>query len=230
MFLIALLGIALIDSLNPTALVIQGLILSRPKPLAMSSAFIIGVFSTYLAFGIMLISGGRFLFSSEFWDKYSTPPVFATETIIGVVILLFGIRALINRDRIQESDHDRARAKVERGSMAACFLLAVVTVSAEIPTALPYFAALDIILKKNVEPLTSLFLLVLYNLVFILPQFLLVGGYIIARPWITGFMEKNEGRFANTVKIAGQWLIFLVGLLLIVDSTLYFITGTPLIP
>jgi cytochrome c biogenesis protein CcdA len=97
-----------------------------------------------------------------------------------------------------------------------------------IPFALPYFAAIDQILRTTTEASTAVFWLAGYNLAYLTP-FLVVPILTAvlgdrARPILSAVNQRVEA-------VAGFVMPFIlagVGLVLIVDAALYFATGTGL--
>jgi Sap, sulfolipid-1-addressing protein len=53
----SLIAIAALDSLNPTAIALQVYLLSTPRPVPRSIAFIVGIFSAYWTSGLLVTLG-----------------------------------------------------------------------------------------------------------------------------------------------------------------------------
>jgi cytochrome c biogenesis protein CcdA len=94
-----------------------------------------------------------------------------------------------------------------------------------IPFALPYFAAIDQILKANLPPAEVVVLLVAYNLAYALP-FLIVPVLVAlvgerSRPVLT----RINATLDRTSTVLMPIMLGLVGLALIADAVLCFATG-----
>ena len=96
------------------------------------------------------------------------------------------------------------------------------------PFALPYYPAVDQLLKANLSVESSLFVLATYNIGYALP-FLLVSGLVVvmgatAKP----ILEKINTVLVNLVDTLMPVLLFLPGSGLSADGLSYLITGDAL--
>ncbi|MFZ4730464.1 MAG: GAP family protein, partial [Pseudanabaena sp.] len=63
-------------------------------------------------------------------------------------------------------------------NLARTFLLGMSVTILELPTALPYFAAIEQIVRANLDLLSTMSILAMYNLIFVLPPIALVVIYL----------------------------------------------------
>jgi hypothetical protein len=89
----SLVAIAALDSLNPTATALQIYLLSTPKPIARSIAFILGVFLAYWTAGLLMILGlGQLIKIAISTTNFarSEPYLYGIQLLLGIVLLIVG--------------------------------------------------------------------------------------------------------------------------------------------
>jgi Sap, sulfolipid-1-addressing protein len=92
--LVSLVAIAALDSLNPTAVALQIYLLSTPKPIARSIAFIVGIFLAYWASGLLVILGLDKLLTTVLGDSgfsFPEPHLYTIQFLIGLALLVAGL-------------------------------------------------------------------------------------------------------------------------------------------
>lgn len=222
--------IALIDSLSvvPMAIVPLVLLLSGPRPVAGSLAFIAGIVFTYFPFGILLLFGLDAVFDSlaghfvAWWNKEPNIGELVLQIIIGLALIIFGHRICRNRGKKRVDKSSEGMTPGQAFTLAAVFNLTGIW------GALPYFAAISQILKTDFSTGGMLTALVFYNLVFALPlaSFLILRLLLGAQAdcgfrTMTDVITRWSGRLLVTVLIG-------LGFILIVDG-IGWLLGMPLI-
>jgi cytochrome c biogenesis protein CcdA len=161
---LALLGVALVDSLNPSALAITAALLSRPSPYRRAAAYIAGIVVAYGAVGVAVLLGAGDLLTSLVEVLRRPAVLFSLEAVLGLGLVLFALR---RRRREKPS----ATAPLGLG---AAFLAGVTVSAVESTTALPYLGALALVLRADLSLVVELLVLAVYVGVFVLPPVLLV--------------------------------------------------------
>lgn len=179
------------DSLNPVALtqqfLLQGLV-RKPRHIW---AYIAAVGLTNLVGGLLAYYGLSVFISTilgSLFQVYSQQ-FFIAELIVGMVMLI-GVCYLLLSRRITALQQEVAALKgvpSEDGTglhgptrschPASLFLLGIVGAVSELPTALPYFAFLAVLLNYQLTLPAVLGILLLYNLIYCLPLMLLYALY-----------------------------------------------------
>jgi cytochrome c biogenesis protein CcdA len=213
--LLGLLVLALVDSINPSALVITLYLLGRGRAPAQIAVYVGAIFMTYLALGVMLMSGiGALLPSLR--TAGSGRLGLLVEGVVGLAMLLYAIRA-------PETAGSTPRVEPGATSYAALALLGVVVTTMELPTAVPYFGAIALLTAADLPIARWLPLLVVYNVIFVLPPVLLLAGHVV-------FGDRLDARYAELRKRlqAGAretmlWIFGLVGGGLLVSASLEYV-------
>ena len=162
-------SIAAIDSLNPStvgpALVLAA---TAEAPARRVAAFTAGVFTVSTLGGIVLLVGpGRELLARL--AKPSPHAEHLAATVGGAVLLV--VAALFwTRRRRRSGRHDRATSSARAGLALGAGIMAI-----ELPTALPYFAAIIAIVESRRSTVAGIGLVLLYNVVFVAPLLIVLA-------------------------------------------------------
>jgi threonine/homoserine/homoserine lactone efflux protein len=228
--LLVIAPIALLDSTSNTPLCIVPLImlLSKQQPILRASAFLSGIFTTYLIGSMLLLFGLEQVFDqiNEAVSKQLKDPdslVLVLQIAIGTCMLFFGSRMANAR----QSKEDRS--PTESVSARQAFVGGAVLTLVGLPGAFPLFAAIDQILRADPSPQVKVLTLVFYNLLFILPLCAVVLIRVLLGEGsmsMLGRINDVMSRVARRVLIAG---LVIVGMVLILDGIGWFL-GHPLLP
>jgi cytochrome c biogenesis protein CcdA len=168
---LAVSAIALPDSLNPSLIGVTIYLAARPHSRRRTAAFTAAAFAVTLAGGFLLAIGlGDLILSLV--PKPSRTLKYALEIAAGVLLVIAGV-GIWWRRRALASDTQREGA-TDAGAGSAALLGAGVA-GVELLSAFPYFATIAIIVGSSVSGSAKVFLLVLYNVVYLLPLFVIVG-------------------------------------------------------
>ena len=173
--LLSLLALALVDSINPSAIVVTLYLLGRQCEPARVVVYVAAIFGTYLALGAMMVSGidallpsVRTLANSRFG--------FIVQSLIGLAMLVYAVRA-------PATARSAPRVEPRAATYAALALLGVTVTAMELPTAVPYFGAIALLTAADLPTAQWLPLLAVYNAIFVLPPLLLLAGHVVC--WAT---------------------------------------------
>ena len=164
--LLALTPIAIVDSLSmlPFGVVVLAVLLSGARPYLGSLSFLAGTAISYLASGLLiafglggLIDSASQFISHRFWRPETIDYVLGW--IIGLALIVFGYRLALMRQK--KGKQKEVSAGMGPGQ---AFTLGAGATIAGIWGALPYFAAIDHILKAETGRPETILALVFYNL------------------------------------------------------------------
>ncbi|MDX1991154.1 MAG: GAP family protein [bacterium] len=186
--IVALIGIAVADSLNPSLFVAQFYLLTTPKPTARILSYIAGILTVNYFGGVLLLGGARVLFA-DFIASLNHTTLYGVQLVVGLLILGFGLWM-----RAQAAETTEVKKPFSLRPIHT-FALGMVVMVNELTTALPYFVAIERIAQADVGVVGGLALLLLYNAVFSLPLF----GFLV-------FALVYRQHFAETLAKINRWM------------------------
>ncbi len=228
--LVILTPIGLLDSVSmiPIAIVIMVVLLAGPKPLLRSSSLIVGIFVTYVVTGLLILLGLQSVFdeigayTQRLWKNPEAEELIF-QVLIGTVLCAFGVRIATARKRRTEkpvaSDMTGIQALVAGAGLTIVGL----------PGAVPYFAAIDLILRTDVTLPQRMLALGYYNFVFVTPLAAIVALRLILGERSTGILDAIKRFFDGWGQRLIVALLLILGVVLVVDGIGWFL-GHPLIP
>jgi cytochrome c biogenesis protein CcdA len=169
---LAVVGIALADSLNPSLIVAAVYLALGPHPVRGTLAFSLAALAVTLAGGVVIAVGVGDLILSLVPTPSRTLK-YVLITTLGVAIAVGGAVIWWRRDSLADSEPPSRREKAAKGEGSAILLGAGIA-GVELLTAFPYFAAIALIVGSSVSTGGKVFLLVLYNVIYVLPLFAIV--------------------------------------------------------
>lgn len=186
----AVVAVALPDSLNPTLILAAVYLALGPHPLRSTAAFTTAAFLVTLAGGLLVAIGlGDLVLSLV--PKPSKTVKFGVFTGLGVALVCGAVVIWWRRGSLAESKPPSHRAPTGGSPV----LMGAGVAGVEFLTAFPYFAAIAMVLSSSVSLAGKLFLIVLYNLVYVSP--------LIAIVVVCGVMGDRASRLLEPV---GTWV------------------------
>lgn len=207
-----------VDVINPVLFAFLVYAAGSERPVVNSSALLLGHTAAYLGAGVAIAVG------LEHITSYLANPS-RIDYLIGLVVGLFLLWiAFPGTDKPKQKQPEHSGAL----SPLSAFGFGAVINFVGIPFALPYFAAIDQILKADFESYEALLLLIVYNILYALP-FLIVPALVVilgerSRP----LLQRINGKLDRVSAFLMPALLGLFGLALVGDALLYFVTGTGL--
>jgi cytochrome c biogenesis protein CcdA len=167
---LAVVAIALPDSLNPSLIVAAVYLALAANPIRRTVAFTIAAFVVTLAGGLAIALGLGDLIVSLV-PKLSRTVKYDVIIAVGILVMCGAAVVWWRRDALASRPEDSHREPAAGGSAA---LIGAGIAGVELLTAFPYFAAIAMVLGARVSVGGKLFLLVLYNLIYVLPLIAIV--------------------------------------------------------
>lgn len=158
------LGLALLDALNPATIACVALLLVAPskRPLPTAAAFVVGAYLTVLGLGAAVHSGAAVLGDTSVVRRVGL-------SVAAALVLIAAVRRLRHRERAAVSLPGWV------GPWSAVPLGVLVT-GADLPNAFPYLVAIERLVAAQVPHGQALLVLAGYAAVYVLPCALLVLG------------------------------------------------------
>ncbi|MDJ0684488.1 MAG: GAP family protein [Alphaproteobacteria bacterium] len=228
--LLVLTPIALLDSTSiiPICIVLLVLLLSGPSPLFRSTALLAGIFVTYLACGLLVLFGLQSVFDAvnayavRLWrDPMTEELIF--QIFIGLVLVVLGLRMVRARG---EQAEEKPPAAMNAGQ---AFLAGAGMTIVGLPGAVPYLAAIDLILRSDPATGQAVTALVVYNLTFVAPLAAIAALSLALGARSQRLLDSIRAFFDRWGQRLIVTLLLILGALLIADGAGWFL-GAPLIP
>jgi hypothetical protein len=167
--LLSLIALGIADALNPFSIAAVVYLLTTDKPFERSATFIIGTFLFYFIGGIAMMEGWTQIL------KNILPVLPVWIPILFYVIAGIACLAIAQHLRLRAKKGDgKQYVSIANLSLRTIFLFAIASTLSDLPTAIPYFVALDIIAHGDSGIIKKIGLLSLYNLIYIGPLALLL--------------------------------------------------------
>jgi cytochrome c biogenesis protein CcdA len=213
--------LGLLDSLNPATIIAMVFLLSTTNPLPRTVSFLLGVGITYFVCGLLVHLG----FSSVF-DYVQTFLAstwgYAVRALLGVALVVTSLWLYYRKSEIST----KTPAVIQP---AATFIFGVTSTISDMPTAFPYLVALERINTINPDFVTTFVLLLYYNILYALPALILLFSYLIARRHAATVIENIKNFFQRWMKPVSVVTLSIFGVLLLVDSGAFFVSGNGLL-
>lgn len=211
--------ILLADILNPVLFAFLIYAAGTQRPVLNSSAMLLGHTLAYFFAGIGLSFG-----LDKISDLMANPGTidYAISIVIGV--LLLWVVFVPSKAKAKKEPEQKAQLT----AFSALGYGAIVNFVG-IPFALPYFAAIDRILKEDFTMFESISVLVGYNVLYALPFMIVPVMIAISGQSSKAFLERINNMLEKGSNILMPVLLTIIGVGLIADAVVYFSTGKGLI-
>ena len=213
--LVGLLALALVDSINPSAIVVTLFLLSAGRGPSQIVVYVGAIFLTYLALGVMMMSGIEALLPA-LGTVGSGRLGLIVQGLIGLAMLLYAIRAPTTASQTP-------RVQTNASSYAALALVGVTVTTMELPTAVPYFGAIALLTAADLPMAQWLPLLIVYNAIFVLPPILLLAGHAVFGRRLDARYADLRDRLQAGARETMLWILGFVGGGLIVWSVVEYL-------
>ncbi|CAM4067130.1 hypothetical protein GCM10009799_46810 [Nocardiopsis rhodophaea] len=217
--------LALLDTVSVSTLAIPIWFLLTPRSLRIGNvlAYLLLVGSAYLVLGILLM-GLLNRVRSPLEEALASP---AGDTALAVAGAGFLLAGLWHGVRPQESSRRgrltewRNAAVGENATTRGLVTVALIAVLIEVATMFPYLAALDILTRSAAPWHTGIAVLALYCLVMIAPALLATLVLLVSRGLMRPVLARVDRWLRANARENTAWLLAIVGILLLSNSTLF---------
>ncbi|MFZ0409690.1 MAG: GAP family protein [Cyanobium sp.] len=182
--MIAVLGLALLDSLNPTLFAGELYVLRGAHPERRAFAFIAGVFVVMLVGG-WLLAGGLTRWVATHFSRLPDEVWLHAQVALGLGLVVFGL--------FYRAPADGRRVRKPPSGLFGPFLFGVLLMLNEVMTAVPYFAAIALMSEASLSSSEWLIGLLVYNLVFVVPLLAFVAAHRVYRAHFDVLSDRIDG-------------------------------------
>lgn len=211
----SLVPILLTDIVNPVLFAFMVYAAGTDRPIANSSALLLGHTVAYFSAGILLAAG-----LEQAIDRLQNPKRidYFIQLVIAAGLLWVGIRSRSDTGRHPEKSTPKL-------GLASSFGYGAVVNFIGIPFALPYFAALGQILKADFSTSQAVSALAAYNLVYAAPFCSVPIMRAVLGERSQPLLERINLFLDKAAGILMPVMLILIALALIVDAFYYFTAG-----
>lgn len=216
--LMSLIGIALVDSLNPSLFIAQFYLLTTPQPIPRLLSYIVGIVLVNVSGGMLLLGGVQPLVTTML-STISEDTFKSVQLVVGLASVGFGM--WMTTTTVRTSEVKKPRSLQPRHA----FVLGMVVMLNEITTALPYFVAIERIVQAQLSGLNNMLALMLYNVVFSAPLFVFVALFVM-------FRQRFAAQLNRITQVIQQWTprvikygALLFGVIVTSDAVAYLLRG-----
>jgi threonine/homoserine/homoserine lactone efflux protein len=215
----SLVPILLTDIVNPVLFAFMVYAVGTDRPIANSSALLLGHTTAYFTVGILLAAG-----LEQAIDRLQNPQRidYYIELAIAIGLLWIGFRSRSDTGK-------RPDESAPKLGIVSSFAYGAVVNFIGIPFALPYFAALGQILKADFSTSQAVSALAVYNLAYAAPFCAVPVLRAVLGERSQPLLERINLFLERVSGVLMPILLFLIALVLIVDALYYFTTGGQLL-
>lgn len=205
---LAIVGLGFLDSLNPFSIIACAVVIAGQQSLGRGLAFIIATFLVYFITGLGLVAGWAELVLA-FKSRIQPWMVFACWLVLALGCLL-GAIFLWRRPPMGEGKSVKQPSSL---ALIGVFLFALGSTISDMPTALPYFGAIPIMVATGATMAGLVAWLAFYSLIYVSPLIFLLCYRLIAYKQfeplvgkIHGFMDWSIRRLSPALLLpCGGW-------------------------
>jgi len=183
---LTLMGIAALDSLNPSLFFAQFYLLTTPRPVMRILSYIAGVLTVNVIGGWLILNNARVMVA-DFFASINPQVMMIVQIIMGLALILFGLLYQAKPSEDEEKKPHSLHPLYTYG-------FGMLVMLNEITTALPYFVAIEHIAQAQLPFTGNLVALAVYNIIFALPLLAFLGLFLL-------FQE----RFAAAIAAIRVW-------------------------
>lgn len=207
--------ILLSDVINPVLFTFMVYAAGSRRPVAVSSSMLLGHTVAYLASGVFLAYT-----IEKLSIRLANPQTidFVIEFVIACALLWLVLHT--RKDKGKRPDEQTPEFTVWKA-----FIFGAAVNLIGIPFALPYFAAIDQLLKSDLDTIGVLTGLVIYNVVYALPFLLIPLLTAVMGERSKPLLARVNGLMEKASDIIMPLLLLFIGLALLLDSVWFFVRG-----
>ena len=207
----------MVDVLNPALFALLVVAAGSSRPVVNSSTMLLGHTAAYFLAGFAISFG-----LEQLSERLANP-----ERIDFVIGGLIGALLIWVFFRMRRSGAPAADEPEWELTPLRCLGFGALINFIGIPFALPYFGAVDQILKANLDMADSLNVLALYNIGYALVFAVVPVSVAMVGDRAKPLLERINQFLVRASEVAMPWMILLLGIWLLFDVGYFFVVGQP---
>lgn len=213
--LLSVVGMGLLDSINPSLFIAQLYLLSTARPVPRVLSYIAGGVFAYFIGGILILTGARVVIV-DWFEQASPTLLYGLQLAVGLLILGFGLWL---KTEVQPKAAPQSRSL----TLTSSFVLGIVVIGNEVTTALPYFVAIEQIAQAKMTMPQNLLTLLLYNTMFSLPLFAFLLIYLLFRQRWADIIERINQAIQRWMPLIIKGLAIVLGIALVFNAAVFLL-------
>lgn len=207
----SIIGLALLDSLNPSLFVTQFYLLTTERPLPRILSYIAGVIVINLGAGLLVLAGFQVVFA-ELISQISSSLWWTLELLVGIGLIVVGLWMRRKKTTSAAVQQPRSLRPIHT------FLLGMAITLQEVTTAAPYLVAIERISQAELPTLNNLLMLVVYNAIYVAPLLAVVGTFLTAGTPLLHRLDGINHAINRWLPRLVTYLCLLLGSVLTIDA------------
>jgi cytochrome c biogenesis protein CcdA len=210
--------IAIADSANPSTIAPALYLAAGTRAFRSLVGFTAGVFVVNLTGGLVILLGpGQALLAVVPRPGVETRHLL--ELALGIGLLVLGTVLWLGHEHVARHV-SKNQDRMDRSS----FLLGAAIMAVELPTAIPYFAAIAALVASGKNLATQISLLTVFNAIFILPLPAILAVRLLARERGQRWLERLRAQLDQRLALLIPALVSVAAVVLIILGTVGAIT------
>ena len=205
-------ALAILDMFSPAIIgvTVYMLISAKAKPVKLLLSYLSTVVLFYFCVGLVLIIGIDFII-----DPLAN--IFNHEAAKQLLTVIGGL--LIIGSWFVPKKRDVQSPKPKNFTVAGMIALGLTTSIFEVATAIPYFAAIGLMISNHFSPFEWLPILIGYNVMMIFPALALLFIFILSRCFAQKPLNYLQSLAQKNTSSALSWIMCIAGLIMLVNGT-----------
>ena len=210
--LIFIAALAILDMFSPAIIGVSVymLITVKAKAVKLLLSYLLTVVLFYFCIGLVLMIGIDFIID-PLANIFNHEAAKILLTVIGG-LLFIGSWFVPKKKNVQSP-------KPKKFTVAGMIALGLTTSIFEVATAIPYFAAIGLMISNHFSPLEWLPILIGYNVMMIFPALALLFLFVLSRRFAQKPLNYLQSLAQKNTSSALSWIMCIAGLIMVVNGT-----------
>ena len=204
--------LAILDMFSPAIIgvTVYVLMTAKEKQAKLLLSYLLTVVLFYFCIGLCLMIGLDFIIDplANLFNHESTKLVM---TVIGG-ILFIGSWFVPKKKSV-------ASPKIKKFTVAAMIVLGLTTSIFEVATAIPYFAAIGLMISNHFSTFEWLPILIGYNVMMVFPALALLFLFVLSRRFAQKPLNYLQSQIQKSTSSALSWIMCIAGLIMLINGT-----------
>ncbi|MBP2475879.1 cytochrome c biogenesis protein CcdA [Crossiella equi] len=216
---LSVLGLAALDSVNPSVLGVTLFLLLRGGRVAVRVlVYLSAVAGTYLVLGVLLMLG----LGSLPPGSLQGPVAYGVTGVLGLAVFVWSWVDSARDKRAPDRHAGKASRLPGSDRLPALFALGVVVSVLEFSTALPFLAAIGLMTTNGLAVTAWLPLLLVYVVIMVLPELVLLAVHRLLGERARARLDRWREKLSANARKSIQWILAIVGFVLAHNAIAYF--------